>query len=316
MVSQPNASNNQDTGWVKVKIMASQPDETKDQDESNKKQPDWVKFLEIPSIKLIAIPISKSLVVPIILAVFVGGVTWYNNDQQQKRAEASNALQQKLADNRQRDAVLTQYIQNMKELLLDKDHPLRESKENDVRRDIARALTKTTLQQLPSKEEDKNGQNTHKASVLSFLSLSGLIKTPEPIVMLGSSTLGSDMDFSGAYLPEGYLDEAALSNVNLSNANLADAYLNKANLAATRLDNANLKGAQLGGAYLFQTYLFNAKNLTNAQIKSACNWKSAIYTEADENLKPKDAQANQNRIEEIDKDKASDPPQPVDCSQW
>lgn len=285
-------------------------EETKSQEDNSKKR-DWIDLL----------------LVPLILAVVGGGITWFNNAEQQKRtdqsnqkqqerAEASNKLQKNLADKKQRDTVLTQYIQNMKELLLDKDHALRNPKKNDVSRDVARALTKTTLQQLPSKEEDKNGQNTHKASVLSFLSLSGLIKTPKPIVMLGSSTLGSDMDFSGAYLPEGYLEEAALSDVNLSNANLAGAYLNKANLAATRLDNANLKGAQLGGAYLFQTYLFNAKNLTNEQIKSACNWKSAVYTEADENLKPKDAQANQKRIQEIENDKASDPKKPVDCSQW
>jgi uncharacterized protein YjbI with pentapeptide repeats len=329
--------------------MISQSDGIKDQDasknqESDKKELGWVKFLEIPSIKLIAIPISKSLLVPIILAGVAGWITLFNNDHQQQRAEKSNQLQRDhaeksnqlqrdLADKKQRDTVLTQYIQNMKEFLLDKDHPLRESKENDVRRDIARALTKTTLQQLPSKEEDKNGQNTHKASVLSFLSLSGLIKTPKPIVMLGSSTLGSDMDFSGAYLPEGYLEEAALSNVNLRNANLTGAYLNRANLAATRLDNANLKNAQLINANLSQADLkdadlsganisganfINAENLTNKQIKAACNWEEAVYTEADENLKAKDPEANQKKIQEIKNDKASDPSpsQPVDCSQW
>lgn len=273
--------------------MVSQPDETKEKDkgknqESDKKKRDWIDLLAIP----------------IVLALVGAGLSWLNN-----------AFQQKLADNRQRDAVVTQYIQNMKELLLDKDRPLRESKENDVSRDVARIFTTTTLQQLTS-DEDKNGQNKQKASVLLFLSLSNLIKTSEPIVMLGSSILGSDMDFSGAYLPEGYLEGAALSGVNLSNANLTGAYLNQANLAATRLDNANLKNAQLDGAYLLQTYLFKAKNLTNKQIKSACNWKGAIYTEADENLKAKDREANQRRIEEIEDDKASDPPTPVDCSQW
>jgi len=291
---------------------------------SDKKERDWLQLL----------------VIPIILALLGWFITWYNNAQQQK-----------LADNKQRDVVLTQYIQNMKELLLDKNHALRESKENDVSRDVARALTTTTLQQLTS-DEDKNGQNKHKASVLLFLSLSNLIKTQcpqnkdkpqqcdeswlknhyrfwsehqelrleSPIVMLGSALLGGDIDFSGADLKEGYLEESDLNSVNLSNANLTGAYLKRANLAATRLDNANFKNAQLGGAQLFQAYLFNAKNLTNKQIKSACNWEEAVYTEADENLKPrlepKDVQSNQRRIEEIKNDKESDPPKNVDCSQW
>lgn len=283
--------------------------ETSQNEESknNKKKRDWIALLLIP-------------VIPAAIGGIISGIISYiNNTEQQKSAEVSNIRQQKLDASKQRDAMFTQYLQKMTELLQDKDHPLRESKENDVRRDIARALTKTALQQLTSGEEDKKGQNTHKASVLSFLSLSDLIKTPNPIVMLGSAALG-DIDFSGANLPEGYLQKAHLSSVNLSNANLTGAYLGNANLSATRLDNANLKNAQLDGAYLFQTYLFNAKNLTNEQIKSACNWKEAIYTEADENLKPrlepKDQQANKRKIQEIEDDKASDPSNPVDCSQW
>ena len=129
--------------------MVSQPDETKEKDkgknqESDKKKRDWIDLLAIP----------------IVLALVGAGLSWLNN-----------AFQQKLADNKQRDAVVTQYIQNMKELLLDKDRPLRESKENDVSRDVARIFTTTTLQQLTS-DEDKNGKNKQKASVLLFLSLS------------------------------------------------------------------------------------------------------------------------------------------------
>jgi uncharacterized protein YjbI with pentapeptide repeats len=282
--------------------------ETSQNEESKikKQKRDWIALLLIP-------------VISAAISAAIGGIIIYinnhiNNTEQQKSAAVSNIRQQKLEDSKQREAVLTQYIQNMTELLQDKDHPLLKSKENDVSRNTAYTLTRTTLQQLTS-EEDKNSQNKNKGSVLKLLSDSSLIKIPNPIVMLGSAVV-SDMDFTGAYLPEGYLEEAALSNVNLSNANLAGAYLNMANLIATRLNNANLKNAQLDNAYLFQTYLFNTKNLTNAQIKSACNWKSAVYTEADENLKPKDAQANQKRIQEIENDKASDPKKPVDCSQW
>ena len=76
--------------------------------------------------------------------------------------------------------------------------------------------------------------------------------------------------------------------IDLSNSNLVRAYLNGANL-----ESANLNGA---------------KNLSNAQIKSACFWEKAIFTP--------DEQANQKKIEEIRQDKASDPTTPPDCSRW
>ena len=54
-------------------------------------------------------------------------------------------------------------------------------------------------------------------------------------------------------------------------------------------------------------------------IKSACNWEEAVYT-----LKPNtgflldsiDRTANQQYVEQLKQDKASEPENPVDCSKW
>lgn len=63
------------------------------------------------------------------------------------------------------------------------------------------------------------------------------------------------------------------------------------------------------------------QDLNLQQIKSACYWEEAIYSEAqwDKNRSQwviKDEKANQQKIEELKYDKASDPSTPVDCSRW
>jgi uncharacterized protein YjbI with pentapeptide repeats len=118
-----------------------------------------------------------------------------------------------------------------------------------------------------------------------------------------------------ANLSRANLSRAQLNNANLNNANLENAYLSRANLNNADLENANLENAVL--------YKYNAKNLTNEQIKSACFWEKAIYTELDlTNGWPtngwiaKDPKANQRKIDEIKQDKASDPLERPDCSKW
>ena len=89
--------------------------------------------------------------------------------------------------------------------------------------------------------------------------------------------------------------------------------LKEANLSEANLQEANLKKAKLN----------EAKNLTNQQIKSACFWDQAKYKgewDWDKETKiwlPKNDQAeleNTNFIEDLKKDKSSDPEEPVDCS--
>ncbi|NEP79561.1 MAG: hypothetical protein F6K39_16145 [Okeania sp. SIO3B3] len=149
----------------------------------------------------------------------------------------------------------------------------------------------------------------------------------------------SKVFFIGADLSEAYLNGANLSQANMIGTKFTKANLGGANLSEADLDLVNLDGANLRGAYFF-----NAKNLSNAQIKLACNWKEATYVKStiqtnnidtlfEENIDtisekridttrfefqwiPENKQANQERIKEIEQDKSSDPENPPDCSQW
>ncbi len=78
----------------------------------------------------------------------------------------------------------------------------------------------------------------------------------------------------------------------------------------------NFSGANLSGAYLDGT-----QHLSPQQIKSACYWENAVYSETQfkQDLFQwvvKDKKANQQKIEDLKQDKASDPEEPVDCSRW
>ena len=113
----------------------------------------------------------------------------------------------------------------------------------------------------------------------------------------------------GVNLDHAYLDSVNLYDANLAHANLDRAYLKNTNLYRANLDRANLDRA----------YLIKAKNLTPAQIKSACNWSQAFYQgkfEPDKSAWIVDEKANQQFIEQLQHDKDSDPKTPVDCSEW
>ena len=136
-------------------------------------------------------------------------------------------------------------------------------------------------------------------------------------------------NLNGAYLEGAYLNRANLNRANLNGANLEEAKLNGAYLNRANLNRANLIGANLNGAYLEEANL-NGANLIGAnlngaedlhpeQIKSACFWERAIYTQAkwDKDKKlwvAEDPKANQREIEKLKRDKNSDPPNPIDCN--
>ena len=114
------------------------------------------------------------------------------------------------------------------------------------------------------------------------------------------------------------LFRADLRGDNLFRADLFRADLAGADLAGADLFRADLRGADLAGADLAGADLVGVRNLSNIQIKSACNWEQAVYTDAEfdrENWQwiVKDKQANQQRIESIREDKASDLQEPPVC---
>ncbi|MDY7048623.1 MAG: pentapeptide repeat-containing protein [Microcystis panniformis WG22] len=139
---------------------------------------------------------------------------------------------------------------------------------------------------------------------------------------------------NGAILNEANLNEANLNEANLiganlnganlwvanlNGANLNGANLNEAYLIEANLNGANLNGANLNGANLIGANLIGAEDLNPEQIKSACFWERAIYTEAkwDEDTElwvAEDPKANQREIEKLKRDKNSDPPNLIDCT--
>ncbi len=111
-----------------------------------------------------------------------------------------------------------------------------------------------------------------------------------------------------AYLGEANLQQASLISANLQQASLISANLQQADLSKADLSAANLQQADLSKADLSAANLQQAKNLTFKQIKLACNWEKAIYKE--------DESENQKYIEDLKKDKSSDPKEPPDCNRW
>ena len=275
------------------------------------------------------------------LIVFGGGILFnYLNGQQQ----------QKIAEEKQKDELLKTYINDMKASLLDKDHPLKDWNKNSESKSIARTITLTTLTQLNSEQDQQKAKekyNQRKGLIMQFLYESGLIKLDHSIISLDTADLTfanlkdawlesaklnranlQNASLESAFLQNTYLFNAKLQfanlqNADLQNANLQHTFLQNANLQHTFLQNANLNGAylesaKLESAKLENAVLYNAENLTNQQIKSACFWEKAIYTEIvfdpTKGWIVKDPKANQRRIDEIKQDKASDPPKHPDCS--
>ncbi|MDJ0634925.1 MAG: pentapeptide repeat-containing protein [Xenococcaceae cyanobacterium MO_188.B29] len=125
-----------------------------------------------------------------------------------------------------------------------------------------------------------------------------------------------------ANLQDASLGRANLQDAKLEPANLQNANLGSANLQGADLGRANLQNANLGSANLQGADLWSAKNLTHQQIKSACNWDKAIYKSkwnfnlekglVRETIEPD----NTNFIEELKKDKTSDPKNPPHCRRW
>ena len=109
-------------------------------------------------------------------------------------------------------------------------------------------------------------------------------------------------------------ENANLQEANLPNANFNNTNLKNANLALANLRNANFESANLSFAYLI-----NTKHLKPTQIKSACHWQTAFYQGDWDSEQAKwivNEQANQQYMEQLKLDKASDPKEPVDCSRW
>ena len=128
-----------------------------------------------------------------------------------------------------------------------------------------------------------------------------------------------EADLRGANLQEAELAKANLQEAELFKANFQEAKLWQANLQEASLWKANLQEAYLVQANLQETNLVEVEKLTSKQIKSACYWEKAMY-KGEWNHEKQSFVAiepdNTKFIEELKKDKSSDPEEPIDCTFW
>jgi len=185
---------------------------------------------------------TKLLVVPAVIAA-VG--LWFNRQQQERALEVERQ--------RAQDEALQAYFDQMGQLLLGKDPPLRQSEEDSEVRTLARARTLTVLSRLDGRR---------KGQVVQFLYESGLISSVSPVLDL------SDADLRWAFLVGAGLSGADLTGAFLNEADLSRAHLSRVALGAADLRWANLSGADLSGADLNWAVLTQA-DVTEEQLEEA-----------------------------------------------
>jgi uncharacterized protein YjbI with pentapeptide repeats len=203
------------------------------------------------------------LIIPLVLAV---GAWWFRKGEEDlarmsRKSEADSA--RKLEEQRTQENALEAYLDKMSELLLDKDHPLRDSDPGDPSRDLAKTRTLTVLRRL-----DVDGRN-HVLQFLRDADLLGQGKEPEPSTGNKSATASEKLKKKTiALLEKAKMYRMDLTAANLWRANLTGAKLTEANLAHADLKDANLAGARLTRANLTRAYLADA-NLTGAFLTGA-----------------------------------------------
>jgi uncharacterized protein YjbI with pentapeptide repeats len=201
------------------------------------------------------------LIVPAVLAV--GGYLFTRSESQrtlqssnqQREVDREVAKEQaetdrEIADQRRQDDTLQAYLDQIGQLLLDKDRPLRQSKKDDEVQTLARARTLTVLASL---------EGPRKASVVQFLYESNLIAVDHLV-----------LDLSEAALSGADLSSTALSGAHLSTADLSEAHLSRADLSE-----AHLMGAHLSGANLSKADLSGARGWTDEQLRAAGSLEGA-----------------------------------------
>jgi uncharacterized protein YjbI with pentapeptide repeats len=203
------------------------------------------------------------LIIPVVLAG--GGLlySWRERKAEREEAQQRAKREREIADDRNRETTLQNYLDKMTELLL--EHDLRTSESAQA---IARARTLTALRSLDA---------GRKGILLRFLQESDLIKTEKPVVSLkGADLFEADLQRANLFqtdLSEAILFAANLSEADLALADLSEAELSLANLSKANLDKAKLGAADLSEANLFKANLFEANlygaNLTGADLRGA-----------------------------------------------
>src|SRR5918997_1855762 len=185
------------------------------------------------------LPIVGALLVSLVIALGFWAITWQLEKLENQRAEA----ERELAEQRAQDEVLQAYLDQMSQLILDRNlleveqgHPVHDP--GDPVHTLAQARTSTAILRLDAE---------HNESVTRFLIDSGLAVSSEASPRLLREITLSHATLSNAYLRGAKLSDAKLSDANLAYANLNYASMNESNLSDADLSGANLYRADLSG---------------------------------------------------------------------
>ena len=221
------------------------------------------------------LPIVGILLVPIVIALGIWAITWQLEKLENQRARQAQKLEnqraeteRELAEQRAQDEALQAYLDQMSQLILDRQlleieqgNPVHE--QGDPVHTLAQARTSTAILRLDAE---------HNESVTHFLITSGLSVRSEASARLLRGSSLSHAKLSGAHLPNADLGDADLSGADFSNAlmvnaNLIVADLSGADLSDSLLDNADLS-AHLPNADLSDASLIGA-DLSEANLRGA-----------------------------------------------
>src|SRR5829696_4872809 len=250
------------------------------------------------------LPIVGALLVPLVIALGIWAITWQLDKLENQRAEA----ERELAEQRAQDEVLQAYLDQMSQLILDRNlleveqgNPVHE--QGDPVHTLAQALTSTAILRLDAE---------HNESVTHFLITSSLsVRNEVSARLLRGSTL-SHAKLSGAHLPNADLGDADLSSADLSNALMVNA-----NLIVADLRGAGLIGADLSDANLFSADLSDA-NLISADLSRA-NLSDANLSDANlenANLSGADGITNAELEQQADSLEGADMPNGQNYEDW
>jgi uncharacterized protein YjbI with pentapeptide repeats len=210
------------------------------------------------------LPIVGALLVSLVIALGSWAITWQLEKLENQRAQQAQKLEnqraeaeRELAEQRAQDEALQAYLDQMSQLILDKNlieveqsDPVHEP--GDPVHTLAQARTSTAILRLDAE---------HNESVTHFLINSGLaVRSRDSARLLRGSTL-SHAKLSGTHLSNADLGDAELSDADLSNA-----LLDNADLVA-HLPNADLSGANLSRAVLDDAILGGADGITNEELE-------------------------------------------------
>lgn len=246
---------------------------------------DWLQFVA---------SIAASIALPIIFTIYTAQqqeTAEKNRKQEQETAVENRRQEQEIATDNQHHEILTDYLDDMTELMLDED--LGQTSSNQQAGLIASARTQNTLRQLDGKRKGQLLKFLHEANLVGHQCQTDVrtlqaIDCRKAIVNLEGAKLEniaieSPIRLQGIDLTKALLAEANLPRIDLTKAEMQEVDLHDANLSGALLTDSQVERANLEGITLVDAVLpranFSSTDLRNADLRGA-DLRQAILSNA------------------------------------